>query len=571
MKLLFPQSSSHFSPRFSPYLAAARPLLLAGLLGSVLSACGGGDGIFNALLVDTQNAFALPRNSVGCNAEPVLSCSDTLQATPLAKVADGAFSFKEIPDNGGTSAIANVARQKQADGTVLLTLQSRPGLAAGTYRGRLELNLFTLVPDPFSRVLPSAVSYTITVAADQGNTSALSKLTTEWEGFGGNAAHTGMVALTLDPAKFTRRFTRVAEPGTMIDQIAVGDGHLVLATHSAATAGQAGVPSLQAYNESDNSRIWRVDGEPGNLYFNLSAATRQVQASINTRQGQSIYSFDANSGAQRFVLNQSSRLLLSSNNGFAPTVYGSMFCYGDGFVGDLRCRDLNSGALLWQADVRGVADPVFDDWAPAISESAVFTNLNGKFSAFNRVDGRLQFQLAVPGPSSGSVQTRHELNQASVAVDANSVLVLDQRNLDLAPRDNTLSMIDLAGRRIRWQQTGQFVAHPVAGQGVVYVGNAKTGAVEARDVASGNLRWSWNLPTPQDSGFGNALILTNNLLFVSGRRNTWAIDLTTHQSVWSYPLGGQLALSAQGVLYIMNSTLAVSDSAAGVVVALNLR
>lgn len=303
----------------------------------------------------------------------------------------------------------------------------------------------------------------------------------------------------------------------------------------------------------------------------MTAANGQVLAGIDTRQGQSIFSLDGSSGAQRFVQSQSSRLLFSDSNAFAPTVSGALFCFGDGYAGDLRCRDAASGALLWQADVRSDTDPVFEDWAPAITDSAVYANLNGQFSAFNRNDGTLLFRLPVPGPTSGSAQTRHTLNQASVVADANSVLLLDRPNLDLSPRDNTLSMIDLAGRRIRWQQQGQFVSHPVAGAGVVYVGNAQSASVEARDVVSGNLLWRWSLPMPQESGFDNTLILTNNLLFVAGRRNTFAIDLVSRQTVWSYPFGGQIAISAQGVLYIMNTALIGANNGSGVVVAINLR
>jgi hypothetical protein len=34
------------------------------------------------------------------------------------------------------------------------------------------------------------------------------------------------------------------------------------------------------------------------------------------------------------------------------------------------------------------------------------------------------------------------------------------------------------------------------------------------------------------------------------RRSRYAIDIGSHQQVWSYPAGGALALSKQGVLFI---------------------
>jgi len=41
---------------------------------------------------------------------------------------------------------------------------------------------------------------------------------------------------------------------------------------------------------------------------------------------------------------------------------------------------------------------------------------------------------------------------------------------------------------------------------------------------------------------------------VSTNRATYAIDLETHRPVFSYPVFGKLALSANGVLYIQNAT-----------------
>ena len=57
--------------------------------------------------------------------------------------------------------------------------------------------------------------------------------------------------------------------------------------------------------------------------------------------------------------------------------------------------------------------------------------------------------------------------------------------------------------------------------------------------------------------------MTDNLAFVVSEKATYAIDLGTHQAVWSYPYSGTIALSDNGVLYV-----ARSDGALG---AINLR
>jgi outer membrane protein assembly factor BamB len=46
-------------------------------------------------------------------------------------------------------------------------------------------------------------------------------------------------------------------------------------------------------------------------------------------------------------------------------------------------------------------------------------------------------------------------------------------------------------------------------------------------------------------------VVTKNLFFVSTGNATYAVDIATRKNVWSYPAGGSLALSSQGVLYIV--------------------
>jgi outer membrane protein assembly factor BamB len=85
--------------------------------------------------------------------------------------------------------------------------------------------------------------------------------------------------------------------------------------------------------------------------------------------------------------------------------------------------------------------------------------------------------------------------------------------------------------------------------GTVYVSN--NGQVEARKESDGTLQWLWIPPEGQATG---PMIATKNMLLVSTAANTYAVDLTTRQQVWSYPAGGELTLSAQGILFIAQSS-----------------
>lgn len=57
-------------------------------------------------------------------------------------------------------------------------------------------------------------------------------------------------------------------------------------------------------------------------------------------------------------------------------------------------------------------------------------------------------------------------------------------------------------------------------------------------------------PASGDVGFKSEALLIKNLAFVSTNLSTYAVDLTTHKAVWSYPVTGNLALSSNGVLHL---------------------
>ena len=50
------------------------------------------------------------------------------------------------------------------------------------------------------------------------------------------------------------------------------------------------------------------------------------------------------------------------------------------------------------------------------------------------------------------------------------------------------------------------------------------------------------------------MIAMKNLVLVSTAANTYAVDLASHSHVWSYPAGGHLTLSAQGILFIAQNS-----------------
>jgi len=59
-------------------------------------------------------------------------------------------------------------------------------------------------------------------------------------------------------------------------------------------------------------------------------------------------------------------------------------------------------------------------------------------------------------------------------------------------------------------------------------------------------------------------------VFVSTVANVYAIDLATQTKVWSFPRGGRMALSRNGVLYI-SPMIGVPNVATDTLTAINLQ
>jgi outer membrane protein assembly factor BamB len=115
---------------------------------------------------------------------------------------------------------------------------------------------------------------------------------------------------------------------------------------------------------------------------------------------------------------------------------------------------------------------------------------------------------------------------------------------------------------------GRFSREPAFANGVLYVVNGSQ--LEARRESDGALQWSWSPAettlTPFD-GLSSNVVVTDNLAFVSTASAVYAVDLVTHQAVWSYPKAGRLALSPRGVLYIVTP----AGTTVASVIAINLQ
>ena len=549
-------------PRATPGASSARGAWAAVILAAWLSGCGGSPGTTVPDLSQKHPGLVLGQDSVVCSADPGISvaagvsCEVTLQAQPPADYSQNGLDWAERPA-GGSKVIEDVDRSIQPDGSWRLTVTFKTDQPAGTHTGTIEM-----VPsDLIAEFVPARLTYSFTMSGLDGTLSPLKPLSggRDWATFGANAAHTGAVAVTLAAANFSRRWTRGDEQTGILSSVVTSQGRVYA---GAQPTGTGTIHRVWSFNESDGTVAWSFGDE---TWFDPPATG---SGRIYLSNSEVLAALDASTGALQYRRQHPAQPYPPVVSGMlAPTPHDTEVYAGNGADGELVRHDAATGVVAWSVDLRDTfEDPHTLNWTPAVTGDLVLTSVLGVFNAFDRTDGSKRFSVPVPGDTSGSILTMHLANHAPVVVDSDSVLLLDRRTGDGSPIANTLTMIDLSEHDVRWSATGQFTTPPVSGHGVVYAGNHATQRLEARDAATGETLWTWQAGAGEELTYKD-LLLTDNLLFVSAGNTTYAIDLASRQAVWSYRAAGTLALSSNGVLYIVT----VSDGlASNRLIAINL-
>lgn len=118
-----------------------------------------------------------------------------------------------------------------------------------------------------------------------------------------------------------------------------------------------------------------------------------------------------------------------------------------------------------------------------------------------------------------------------------------------ATNGGRLISFDLTARAIGWSHKASFTGSVSVTPTELYVVNS--GQVEARQASDGSLVGMW---VPPEGAVKPPLIVTKNLLFASTTAATYAVDLASRRQVWSYPAGGALTLTKDGLLLIAQTT-----------------
>jgi hypothetical protein len=458
-----------------------------------------------------------------------------LDASPVAAF-DKPVRVGFVNNDGLLAQTVTVNLEGTNQQTVPLVIS--PALAQGEYASSIEVRV--CYDDPAecrSPVTGSPWRVPLKVSVKSGtNLTALAPIAglSPWSTYNGNATQNAYLPVSLDPARFSRRWnTTIAAAETGAP---VADGGRVFVSR----ADSNGQWTLTATSEAHGEVLWRYDLGPQTGAAAVAAGNGRVFVFSTGGTGGVLWTLDQASGR---LLGKTNRVG-SSEYRRAPTVVDDAVYLGE--TAGMSRIDAATGLVQWEnRNLRWSSGY----WTPAVDGGLAYTVQSNQLYALNTNDGSIAFNV----------------EDAQLAWnDTAAKTVTVNGRLGIVKSRDRLVAYDLQTRTRKWVAETFTQGQPVLAGDTVYSLGESGLVLEARAADTGVLQWKsgW-LFANTNLASGGHLIVTSNLAFVSSAQGTMAVDLATHKIVWSYPFGGELAISDRGVLYITPSS--------GTLAAINLR
>jgi len=345
----------------------------------------------------------------------------------------------------------------------------------------------------------------------------------EWTMYQGNASHTGYNPVAMDVRVFRELWSKNVSTAAL-NPVTAGEGKVFVSTNA-----YFGIQQAKSLDARTGNEFWSRDFGAIHSVNPPAYGNGTVYLQTGGHEDSFLWAIDATSGTVRFrnaYGNQWSRY-------YAPVVVGTSVYIAGGYYGGMYGFNTD-GTQRWFTALNQ-----YDQFVPAVKNGFVYAytgSYSPKLTVADTATGAIAYEIADPG----FVWDGWSMNSAPTLGGASNVL---------ATNGGRLISFNLQSRTIGYVVQSNFRGQVSVANGTVYVSN--NGQVEARKESDGTLQWLWIPPEGQATG---PMIATKNMLLVSTAANTYAVDLTTRQQVWSYPAGGQLTLSAQGILFIAQSS-----------------
>ncbi len=486
----------------------------------------------------TLQAMPSPATLVG------IGVSHTGYATALG-LRLPTFTFQGTP-------VYPIYIQATDSGSVFGLPYNQYGVGNGLIAGPFNQNIFqlsfvgggNLTPGSYSGVLTltfchdeqctkvfdgsSALPYTLTVTAN--NLTPLSPVANvpDWQGLDGGPSHDGSAPITVSVDNLAPRWVVSTDPNGNDSYPAdphplTGDDKVYLNSFV-----------LTALNEVDGSVAWT-----GNAYSRGPMSS--ANGTIYLDSPDSLYGIDEADGSQIFTNNG----IDVSYSWVGPVAIGSKVLLGVSSNSYQQISGFNG-----QTGAAEGAPSCLQSIEQTYPTLNLLPALDSQLNAYIMTDSGLMVANFGANPGCHKIATTGTgFAGPPIYVSTNSDVLLNA--------ESSLVDFNTQNSTVKWNvQIPQSLIHDdnAVANGVVYVvaNNAfEPPELQAYSEANGKLLWSWSLLEPFSEGLlQTGMVVTNNVIFVQGYDSLYAVDLSTHQAVWSLNSPGAMAISANGILYV---------------------
>jgi outer membrane protein assembly factor BamB len=293
----------------------------------------------------------------------------------------------------------------------------------------------------------------------------------EWTTIGNGPTHTGFYPKTIGSAPFLADWTKTFP--TQVNQVAVSGDTIYATTNGYFSSGMRAF----ALSVADGSQKWSFPLADAYSVNPPTYAQGRVYFQRGNHSGDThLWCLDASSGRLIFAAPHSAQWERYA----APTIAdGGAFLNGGGY-GGMYGFDATTGAQrFFNSDLGQVSG-----WTPSYWNGAVYTCVNGNFTAHNPQTGAQLWTRNLKDSAPGG--TWHA-GSIPVISDGKAAVVAEGR----------IAVIDLATRTQLWTKSGSYLGTPAFAEGVVYafVGTE----VKAYAAADGALLGTYTAPAPNGS------------------------------------------------------------------------
>jgi outer membrane protein assembly factor BamB len=341
----------------------------------------------------------------------------------------------------------------------------------------------------------------------------------QWGMYQANPAHTGYIPVTVNPDNIVfgwKKKIGTTDSGNLLSPVTVGGGHLFIST-----PGYYGNQYLYTLRKNGSLAWGKAFTRIVSVNPPSYADDKVYMQTVNNSGDTYLRSYDAVSGKTLFLAPHGAQM----ERYLAPTIYKGTVYINGGSYGGMYSFDGKKGRENWFFSEL----PQVDGWTPAVDDKWAYTYINSLY-AVDRLTGELAFKILSPGQQA-----------VPMLGGLNDVFVNDS---------GTLTKFKTDTRQIAWQKVygiqQDFAGQPALANRIVYIGTT-LGSLAAVAQGTGKILWTWK--NPEKSPVINNIVVTKSHAFLSTDTKVYAIDLATHQNVWTYAVSGHLTL-AEGSLYV---------------------